>query len=143
MRLKGGNKSDKMLGSADADIVSGGRGNDWLDGGAGNDQLTGGEGADTFILRSGGGDDVITDFDPTTGDRVLFDFGTYSDYMVFGQLQDGQTWQNFTGTATFSVSATDANSDGITDTVVSVNEDSITLLGWSPDQLYGWALYGG
>ena len=29
------------------------------------------------------------------------------------------------------------------DTLISVNDDSIALLGWSPDQLYGWSLMGG
>ena len=143
MRIKGSNKADILAGSASADAVAGGRGNDRLDGASGNDQLTGGEGADTFVLRSGGGDDVVTDFNAAAGDRVMFDYGTYSDVMVFGQLYDGRTWTNFNGTATFNVSASDVNGDGVVDTVISVNEDSITLLGVAPDQLWGSCLYGG
>jgi Ca2+-binding RTX toxin-like protein len=143
MRIKGSNKADILAGSASTDVVEGGRGNDRLDGASGNDTLTGGEGADTFVLRSGGGDDVVTDFNAAAGDRVMFDYGTYSDVMVFGRLSDGQTWQNFTGTATFSVSASDVNGDGVVDTVISANDDSITLLGVSPDQLWGSCLYGG
>jgi Ca2+-binding RTX toxin-like protein len=143
MRFKGTNKADHLVGSISGDTIDGGRGNDWLDGGAGNDTYTGGAGADTFVLRSGGGHDVVTDFNPAEGDRVMFDYGTYSDVMFLGALSDGQTWQNSTGTATFTVSASDYNGDGITDTTITVNSDSITLLGWSPDQLYGWALQGG
>jgi Ca2+-binding RTX toxin-like protein len=143
VRIKGGNKADVLSGSSAADVVDGGRGNDFLDGGSGNDTLTGGAGADTFVLRSGGGNDVVTDFDPSTGDRILFDFGTYSDFMLFGMLSDGQTWTNFNQTATFTVHAADVNQDGVTDTVISVNDDSITILGWAPEQVSGWSLSGG
>lgn len=143
MRIKGSNKADIMAGTASSDLILGGRGNDFLDGGAGNDTLTGGDGADKFVLRSGGGHDVVTDFNPAAGDRVLFDYGSYSDVLYFGQLHDGLSFSNYTGTATFSVSATDYNNDGITDTMISVNDDSIVLLGWSPDELWGWSLMGG
>ena len=143
MRIKGSNKADILAGSASSDTVQGARGNDRLDGGAGNDSLIGGEGADTFVLRSGGGDDVVTDFNAAEGDRVMFDYGTYSDIMVLGRLYDGLTWSNFNGTAQFSVSAADVNGDGVVDTVISANEDSITLLGVAPDQLSGSCLFGG
>ncbi len=143
MRIKGTNKADSLAGSTASDAVQGGRGNDRLDGGAGNDILTGGAGADTFILRAGGGDDIVTDFDPAEGDRVMFDYGTYSDIMVFGQLSDGQSWTNFDGSATFTVTAADVDGDGKMDTILSANDDSITLLGVAPDQLWGSCLYGG
>jgi Ca2+-binding RTX toxin-like protein len=143
MRIKGSNKADRLNGTAASDAVDGGRGNDCLDGGSGNDVLTGGAGADVFILRSGGGDDVVTDFNAAEGDRVMFDYGTYSDIMVFGRLSDGQTWTNFNETANFSVAAADVNGDGVVDTVLSANDDSITLLGVSPDQLWGSCLFGG
>lgn len=143
MRIKGSNKADSLAGSAGTDVVEGGRGNDRLDGGTGDDTLTGGAGADTFILRSGGGNDIVTDFNAAAGDRVMFDYGTYSDIMVFGRLSDGQTWTNFDGSAQFSVTSADANGDGVTDTVLHANEDSITLLGVAPDQLWGNCLFGG
>jgi Ca2+-binding RTX toxin-like protein len=143
MRYKGTNKADNMVGSLQTDELSGGRGNDWLDGGAGNDTMAGGAGADTFVLRAGGGHDVIADFKPSEGDRVLFDFGTYSDYLVGGRLYDGQTFTNFMNTATFTVHAQDANGDGVTDTVINVNDDSVTILNYAPDQLAGWCFYGG
>jgi Ca2+-binding RTX toxin-like protein len=134
---------DRLLGSDTVDTLDGAGGNDFLNGLRGNDSLTGGAGADTFVLASGGGHDVITDFNPVDGDRILFDFGTYSDYMVFGKLADGQTWSNFTNTATFTVNAEDVNRDGVMDTVIQVNNDSVTILNWAPDQLSGWCLYGG
>lgn len=143
MRIKGSNKADILAGTADTDVVQGARGNDRLDGGSGNDMLTGGDGADTFVLRSGGGDDVVVDFNAAAGDRIMFDYGTYSDFMVFGRLSDGQTWSNFNGSATFGVTAADVNGDGVVDTVLSANDDSITLLGVSPDQLWGSCLFGG
>ncbi|MDV3258438.1 MAG: hypothetical protein LOX97_11825 [Sphingomonas sp.] len=143
MRIKGTNKADSLAGSTASDAVQGGRGSDRLDGGAGNDVLTGGAGADTFILRASGGDDIVTDFDPAEGDRVMFDYGTYSDIMVFGQLSDGQSWTNFDGSATFTVTAADVDGDGKMDTILSANDDSITLLGVAPDQLWGSCLYGG
>jgi Ca2+-binding RTX toxin-like protein len=143
MRIKGSNKADSLAGSVGSDVVEGGRGNDLLDGGAGNDTLVGGAGADTFVLRSGGGNDVVTDFDAASGDRVMFDYGTYSDIMVFGRLADGQSWTNFDGSAHFSVAAADVNGDGVMDTVLSANHDSITLLGVAPGQLWANCLFGG
>ena len=143
MRIRGSNKADRLAGTSSSDSVEGGRGDDALDGAAGNDTLTGGAGADTFILRSGGGHDVVMDFDAAAGDRIKFDYGTYSDIMVFGRLSDGQSWTNFNGTAQFLVTAADVNGDGLTDTVLSANDDSITLLGVAPDQLWGNCLFGG
>jgi len=143
MKFKGSNKADTFAGTVGSDSVDGGRGNDFLDGGAGNDTLTGGDGADKFVLRSGGGHDVVTDFNPAAGDRVMFDYGSYSDVLYMGQLHDVLSFSNSTGTATFSVSAVDYNHDGVMDTLISVNDDSIALLGWSPDQLWGWSLMGG
>jgi hypothetical protein len=143
MRIKGSNKVDHLIGTASSDVVEGGRGNDFLDGGAGNDTLIGGDGADTFVLRSGGGHDVVTDFNPAAGDRVMLDFGSYSDILYLGALHDGLSFSNSTGTAQFTISASDYNGDGHTDTVITANQDSIVLLGWAPDQLMGWSLMGG
>jgi Ca2+-binding RTX toxin-like protein len=143
MRIKGTNKADQLRGTTSSDVIEGGRGNDFLDGGSGNDILTGGAGADKFVLRSGGGHDVVTDFDQNAGDRALFDYGSYSDVLYLGALSDGLSWSNFTGTATFSVEATDYDNNGIVDTRIAVNEDSLVILGYSPDQLMGWSLMGG
>lgn len=105
--------------------------------------LVGTDGVDAFVLRAGDGDVVVSGFVGSAGDYIMFDFGTYSDYMIFGRLWDGRTWENFLGTAVFSVSASDVDGDGLTDTTISVNGDSITLLGLSPEQVSGWSLHGG
>lgn len=55
--------NDKLNGNAGNDRLEGGLGNDSLDGGTGNDILSGGAGADTFYIKSGQGNDRITDFE--------------------------------------------------------------------------------
>jgi Ca2+-binding RTX toxin-like protein len=136
--------NDMLSGSDSANVIDGRNGGDFIDGAGGNDILIGGNGADAFVLRSGGGNDVIVDFNPIDqGDRLLFDFGTYSDYMVFGPLEDGMQWSNFMDTALFTVHAIDVNSDGSMDTVIQVNDDSITILNFAPNMIWGQWLRGG
>ena len=91
--LYGGPGNDDLDGGAGDDLISGGPGNDWLYGGPGNDDLDGGAGddlisggpgndwlyggagADTFRFAPAhslaGGRDVILDFAPGAGDRIL------------------------------------------------------------------------
>jgi Ca2+-binding RTX toxin-like protein len=82
--VTGSTISELILGNDGQDSISGGEGNDTLFGGKGNDQLfggegddflsgdrdidtlTGGQGSDTFALYTGGGLDIITDFDNMT-----------------------------------------------------------------------------
>jgi len=123
----------------------------WIEGSAGvDDTLTGGAGRDIFVLRAGGGHDTVTDFDfnNAKGDRVLFDYGSYSDVLPpFGYLYDGQTFDNFIGTATWTIAAIDANGDSVTDTRITVDyaggQDIIDLLGVDPATLTSAALFGG
>ncbi|NJR58442.1 MAG: phytase [Cyanobacteria bacterium CRU_2_1] len=61
-RLLGGDGNDKLLGKSGNDTLVGGNGNDHLNGGNGNDIVTGGAGRDRFVLASGAGTDIITDF---------------------------------------------------------------------------------
>ncbi|ANI15219.1 hypothetical protein A9C11_15055 [Pseudomonas citronellolis] len=69
--LYGGASNSILNGGTGNDTLYGGLGNDTLNGGKGNDTLTGGAGADTFIWRAGDtGNDTITDFKPTDGDRI-------------------------------------------------------------------------
>lgn len=75
--LKGGTGSDQLDGRGGDDRLDGGPGNDSLAGGSGADTLTGGSGADVFVLaqltESTPGilnRDVITDFNPSEGDRI-------------------------------------------------------------------------
>jgi len=76
-----------ITGSSGADTITGGSGNDIITGGAGADTLKGGAGTDTFNFAAGdstltiggsttngtiSGYDVITDFQPSTGERIGF-----------------------------------------------------------------------
>ena len=63
--------NDTLLGGDGNDNIFGGAGNDTLIGGKGNDTLTGGSGADLFVWKAGHtGNDVITDFKASEGDRI-------------------------------------------------------------------------
>ncbi len=53
---------DILLGDRGQDQLYGGRGSDILVGGLGKDWLAGGQGNDTFVLKSGAGHALITDF---------------------------------------------------------------------------------
>jgi hypothetical protein len=107
----------------------------------GGDVLIGTAEADKFVLREGDGDVMVEGFG--AGDKLLFDFSSYSDVLGFGQMYDGREFYDFTGGTHFLVSAVDANSDGAVDTIISANEDSITLLGVAPDSLASGAFMGG
>jgi len=83
--ISGHGGNDTIHGGGGADILRGGKGNDVIDGGAGDDQiwgdlgddtLTGGPGADRFYGREDGGRDLITDFNPAEGDRIVLPPGT-------------------------------------------------------------------
>jgi len=51
-----------LTGNTLANVLTGNSAANILDGGTGADKLTGGAGVDTFVYRTGGGADVITDF---------------------------------------------------------------------------------
>jgi hypothetical protein len=79
--LYGGNGDDKLSGGAGIDYLYGDNGNDTLDGGTegdfifggkGNDLLTGGAGADKFVFAPQNGNDRITDFKLSEGDKLFF-----------------------------------------------------------------------
>ena len=82
--LNGNRGNDTVTGGAGQDTVHGGQGDDVLAGAAGDDQLlgelgndtlTGGSGADVFHFAAGGGQDLVTDFNPGEGDRIQIDGG--------------------------------------------------------------------
>jgi hypothetical protein len=62
--LNGGNGNDTLDGGLGHDQLIGDGGNDILVGAGGNDTLAGGSGNDYFVLISGYGTDIITDFEP-------------------------------------------------------------------------------
>jgi Ca2+-binding RTX toxin-like protein len=142
MNIKGTGKNDSLHGTAGNDVIDGGKGNDILWGHGGDDILTGGAGADVFVLSSGGGHDTITDFNPAEGDVIVFSYNTPLDAMFIGSLSNGMTWTSDSGGQCW-VEAGDFNGDGHTDTEIYVNDVSVTLLGWAPEQLTGQMLLGG
>jgi len=73
--VNGGAGSDTVRGGQGNDLVNGGAGNDEIYGDRGNDTLTGGAGADTFHLTPAGGQDRVTDFNGSEGDRIAIDGG--------------------------------------------------------------------
>lgn len=98
--LDGGSGNDFLAGDLDQDIVRGGEGNDSLYGGKNSDQLfgdagddilsgdkdndtlTGGTGKDTFVLVTGGGFDIITDFENNSDIIKLPDGVTFNDILL-------------------------------------------------------------
>ena len=68
--LDGGANDDILMGGEGDDTLIGGEGDDMLIGGEGDDTLTGGEGADTYVFGEDSGNDTITDFSTTDGDKI-------------------------------------------------------------------------
>lgn len=56
-------QGDLIYGGGGDDFIFGNGGNDTLEGGAGNDTMYGGFGTDIYVIRGGGGNDVIAQFD--------------------------------------------------------------------------------
>lgn len=74
--LTGGAGEETIRGGQGDDVLQGGSGNDWLSGDRGSDTITGGAGADVFHTFAGAGQDLVTDFHASEGDRVQVDPGT-------------------------------------------------------------------
>jgi len=86
--LNAGGGDDEIYGGLGNDKIVGGTGSDTIEGGAGNDHMWGGnwwkDGAsDTFIISSGGGKDMIHDFE-TQNDQI--DLSSYG--LEFSDLQN-------------------------------------------------------
>ena len=80
----GGEGDDTLDGGEGDDELTGGNGNDLLLGAEGNDTLTGEAGNDRFVLSSGVGSDLITDF--TDGeDIIVLDGGLTFDQLTLTQ----------------------------------------------------------
>ena len=60
--LNGSSQADYLQGGSESEHIYGGDGNDVIDGGAGNDVLDGSSGSDTYVLRTGGGSDMVFDW---------------------------------------------------------------------------------
>ncbi|MFZ2156916.1 MAG: cadherin-like domain-containing protein, partial [Bradyrhizobium sp.] len=69
-RVRGSEFNDIITGNSANNTLEGRAGNDVLGGLGGNDVLTGGTGADIFVYDAGGGNDRLTDFNRSQGDRI-------------------------------------------------------------------------
>ncbi|WP_220396303.1 calcium-binding protein [Arenimonas terrae] len=70
-RLDGRGNDDLIDGGEGDDALLGDAGNDTLIGGVGNDSLDGGTGNDTYVIRTGDGIDLLTDYQGA--DRIVFE----------------------------------------------------------------------
>ncbi|WP_346352891.1 calcium-binding protein [Azotosporobacter soli] len=126
--LTGGSAADILNGDANANVLDGGAGNDVLSGGAGNDTLLGGDGNDTLsggtgddILSGGAGSDSYVFKTGDGNDTILADSSDKEDVLV---LSDVKTLADFQ-----KLSMTRTNGDH--DLKIQLNaNDSITIQGW-------------
>ncbi|MEM6745093.1 MAG: calcium-binding protein [Pseudomonadota bacterium] len=89
--LAGGGGKDALRGGADEDMLLGGGGAAELFGGRGDDEMTGGGGADRYVVRRGGGEDVVTDFadDADKLDLSAFGFARFNQVKKLASRADG------------------------------------------------------
>lgn len=76
--LYGQDGNDTILSGAGDNILSGGRGDDVIFASGSNDLVTLGKGADSLHADTGG-NQIVVDFDPSSGDAMTFD-GAYGSY---------------------------------------------------------------
>jgi Ca2+-binding RTX toxin-like protein len=134
--LEGNAGNDVLLGSAGRDILLGQQGNDFLEGGDDDDRLTGGfdtdelqggEGQDVYYVRSGFGQETITDSDGRgliQVDQRLLVGG------VRKPTDAAQTYMSPDGQFRYVLSGS-----ALTITNLQSPEDSIVVLNYAPGQL--------
>ena len=86
--INGNAGRDTLNGNGGGDTINGGAGGDTINSGAGRDTVTGGAGRDVFVLATGAGRDVVTDF--TNGVDQL----SLSNGLGFDDLTINQQGQN-------------------------------------------------
>ena len=89
-----GGGDDSLLGEDGDDALYGGIGDDILVGGPGADRLAGGQGADGFWFEpgdTGDSNDVITDFNPAQGDRIVLSGYVETSFQDRYWIPDGST----------------------------------------------------
>jgi Ca2+-binding RTX toxin-like protein len=138
--ISGGGGEDALWGLAGDDVLYGGGGDDALFGGGGNDLLVGGYGDDR--LEGGSGDDVLfigrnngcPEKESYGRDTIVLQPGFGSDIVIgFDSYDCSEGHDRFDVSAYGSLSAESLGSDiQITacgpHTIITINEDSITLL---------------
>lgn len=85
LTLEGG-AALNATGNKGANLLTGNLGANRLDGLAGDDVLTGGRGADTFLFRTGGDRDTITDFQARGAAHDILDLGRLKSVRDFADL---------------------------------------------------------
>jgi 5'-nucleotidase/UDP-sugar diphosphatase len=80
--ISGAEGDDLLYGGKNNDVLDGGEGNDLLYGDLGSDTLTGGSGNDTFVLRVGGGGDIVTDFEDGVDSLGLLEGLTFAQLSI-------------------------------------------------------------
>ena len=97
MVVEGGLGNDVIWASSGDDDLRGGEGDDILFGGKGTDTLTGGSGSDVFQFTLSSGQDTITDFNISEGDKIQLWKNSYDSNTVT-YTQNGNdtiiTWQD-------------------------------------------------
>ncbi len=127
--LDGGDGNDLLFGAQGADTLIGGAGEDILFGGSGTDTLTGGTDSDTFVWNSSDvvGDDVVTDFDASSGDIL-----DISDLLQgeSADVVDLDNYLSFASDGTDTTISVDIDGDGVaTDMNIVLEGVDLTLLG--------------
>lgn len=134
---RGGTGSDVFFGEAGNDTLYGNGGNDYLSGGAGADWIVGGAGADTLIGGSGGDTLIGSAGDIMTGgdgrDRFVIESGTGK--VLITDFELGTDKISFaSGTGITSLSGVSMQQDG-TDVLVSFGTTTMRLLNVSLEGL--------
>ena len=113
--LDGGDDDDVLLGESGNDILKGGNGDDFLDGGEGADSLFGGAGNDIYLFSRGFGQDIVDNYDPSTGklDIVQFD-GTIAREEIVASRSGNDLILSVDGTSDVLTIRNYLENDGIT-----------------------------
>ncbi|MBF0214175.1 MAG: hypothetical protein HQM00_11550 [Magnetococcales bacterium] len=97
--LYGGSGNDTLYGGSGNDKMIGGSGNDKIIGESGQDRLSGGTGVDLFkFTQRSDGNDTITDFSSTQGDKLVFVSRNFGN-IATGTLGSTRFRASSTGTA--------------------------------------------
>lgn len=93
--LQGTSGHEKLVGEKSDDVIVAGAGDDIVNGRSGDDTLTGGSGADFFVVSPG--NNVITDFNSSEGDRLVL---RSADEFVIAPTDSGALVTSATGVNT-------------------------------------------
>lgn len=118
-QIKGGPGRDTLEGGTGNDDLQGGDGKDFILGDEGNDTLSGGNGPDFFLFvpRVDQGEDEISDFDRSEGDKIRF----INKALTFADLTIQQT-PGGDSIITYPDGAGGQNQITVTDTVVQESD---------------------